>query len=602
MTLATITLAPTVTLASKNPATASKSIKQTVKQASEPNRNKSPAYIEELEKTAPLKPIDISSPRATLEGFIGHMNEIYSAVQKIRKSYFESSRLYLSDQEQAAMKRFLPRIKEAERTLNLSKLPPALLTDAAIRRTLLELKEVLDRIDIPPPESIPDAAEMETKKFKFWTIPDTEIAIGLVKEGPNAGQYQFTPETVARMTEFYAKVKQVPYNPGASAGWYDTFNYGPAGLVNIIPYRWMINFPPWLKTLLLDQPLWRWIGLGIVLFAAYLLIRLISKTSRQLIRLNSHSTLRIRWALMMRPIGLLILLPILVFIFAYILGFSGTVYRVGMIALWTGFYLVLTWVAWDGGNAVAETIIASKRLQHRTIDSQLIRLGERILVITAIVAILIEGASRIGLPAYSIFAGLGVSGIAVALAARESLANLLGSLIIMFEKPFRIGHIIRVDNIEGEVEDIGFRSTRIRTFYNSLVSIPSSKLIEATVDNLGLREFRRVKTVLQITYGTPAAKVEEFVEGIKTIIKDNEHTRKDYFHVVFHDFGASSLDILVYFFFKVPDWSVELIERQRILIEIMKLAEKIGISFAFPTQTLHIESAPEHQLSSGIDE
>jgi len=213
-------------------------------------------------------------------------------------------------------------------------------------------------------------------------------------------------------------------------------------------------------------------------------------------------------------------------------------------------------------------------------------------VIIAVVAILINGANRIGLPAYSVFAGLGVSGVAVALAARESLANLLGSLIIMFEKPFSIGHWIRVGDIEGTVEDVGFRSTRIRTFYNSLVSIPSSKLIEATVDNLGLREFRRIKTVIQITYDTPPGKVEDFVEGIKSIIESHEHTRKDYFHVVFHDFGASSLNILVYFFLKVPDWSAELVERQRIFIEIMKLAENLGIRFAFPTQTLHLETMP----------
>ncbi|MGR9087793.1 MAG: mechanosensitive ion channel family protein, partial [Gammaproteobacteria bacterium] len=425
---------------------------------------------------------------------------------------------------------------------------------------------------------------------KIWTIPDTEITLVLIEKGHDTGQYKFTPQTVARMAEFYEKVKHLPYQSGASVGWYETLNYSPVGLRNVIPYKWMLNLPAWMMTRVLDQPFWRWIGLILTLAAALALIRIIDGVGRHLARSWAESSLRRRWLLVLKPFGLLCILPLLVLVFAYMLGFSGSVYRAGMLLLWTCFYLALTWAVWCGGNAVAETIIASSHLRHRAIDGQLIRLSERILVIIAAVAILVDGAYRIGLPAYSVFAGLGVSGIAVALAARESLANLFGSLIIMFEKPFRIGHWIRVDDIEGTVEDVGFRSTRIRTFYNSLVTIPSSKLVGATVDNLGLREFRRVKTILQVTYDTPAAKIDEFVEGIKSIIRNHEYTRKDYFHVVFNDFGEHSLDILVYFFLGVPDWSSELVERQRIFIEIIKLAETSGIRFAFPTQTVHVES------------
>jgi len=151
---------------------------------------------------------------------------------------------------------------------------------------------------------------------------------------------------------------------------------------------------------------------------------------------------------------------------------------------------------------------------------------------------------------------------------------------------------MKISDLEGTVEEIGFRSTRIRTFYNSVIVVPNTKIATTAVDNMGLRQFRRVRTTIGVTYNTPPEKLEAFLEGIKNIILANPATRKDFFHVVFNDFGPSSLDILVYFFLRVPDWSHELVERQNVLLEIVNLAHTLGVSFAFPTQSLHVESMP----------
>ena len=124
------------------------------------------------------------------------------------------------------------------------------------------------------------------------------------------------------------------------------------------------------------------------------------------------------------------------------------------------------------------------------------------------IGLLIQGADELGFPAYSVIAGLGVGGLAVALAARDSLANLLGSVLIMFEKPFRVGHRIRVTGNEGTVEDVGFRSTWIRTPDNSLISIPNNSVVNATVENLTLRKMLRQRLVLQVTYDTPRERLE----------------------------------------------------------------------------------------------
>ena len=196
-------------------------------------------------------------------------------------------------------------------------------------------------------------------------------------------------------------------------------------------------------------------------------------------------------------------------------------------------------------------------------------------------------------------AGLGVGGLAVALAARDSLANLLGSILIMIEKPFRVGHQIRVSGTEGTVEDVGFRSTRIRTLDNSLISIPNNTVVNATVENLSLRVMRRQRLTIQVTYDTSREKLEELVAGIKQLITDHPLTSKTNFYVRFNDFGESSLNILVYFYIETTDRSTELEVREQVLLQIMDLAKRLTIDFAFPTRTLVIEGQgePEKGLS-----
>src|SRR5205814_9368738 len=188
-------------------------------------------------------------------------------------------------------------------------------------------------------------------------------------------------------------------------------------------------------------------------------------------------------------------------------------------------------------SLVAEAIVSSEQLRRRSLDSQLIRLEMRLAGIAIAVGLWIQGAYKLGFPAYSVLAGLGVGGLAVALAARDSLANLLGSMLIMFEKPFRVGHVMRVSGSEGTVEDVGFRSTRIRTADNSLISIPNNAVVNATVENLSLRIMRRQRFLIQVTYGTPREKLEELISGIKQLIADHPMTNKSNFNVRFNDFG-----------------------------------------------------------------
>lgn len=197
-----------------------------------------------------------------------------------------------------------------------------------------------------------------------------------------------------------------------------------------------------------------------------------------------------------------------------------------------------------------------------------------------------------GLNVSSLLASLGIGGLALALAAKETLAHFFGGLSVILDKPFSLGDWIVCDNIEGVVEDIGFRSTKIKTFYDSVITIPNSQLSNSTIDNLGKRKARRTRITLDIAYDTPPEKIEAFTVGLESVLKSNPHTRKDYYQCYFSGFGPHSLQIFMNFFLKVTDWDMELLQKQNIFLEILRLAKELEIDFAFPTWTLDIPYMP----------
>jgi MscS family membrane protein len=227
------------------------------------------------------------------------------------------------------------------------------------------------------------------------------------------------------------------------------------------------------------------------------------------------------------------------------------------------------------------------------LDDQLVPLVRRALKIVVIVAGLLVLLQNFDVNVGSLVAGLGIGGVAVALAAKDTIANFFGSLMIFVDRPFQIGDWVKIGDAEGIVEEVGFRSTRVRTFYNSLVTVPNAHFTEAAIDNMGLREYRRYSTVLNLTYDTTPQQMEAFVEGIRAIVLANPTTRKDYYEIHFSNFGAHSLDVMVYIFFKVASWTEELEQRHNVLMEILRLASNLGVEFAFPTQTLHVQALHE---------
>jgi MscS family membrane protein len=553
----------------------------------------------------PLRPADTSSPRATLQGFITTADEIYRNMKAVMQDYATSDRLYLTAEERRRQLASLRKAPTLFRYLDLSGVPPVLFETVAVER-VLQLKEVLDRIDIPPFADIPDHDTTAGQPVRRWRLPNTAIDIVRMESGPRAGEYLVDADTIERLAEFYARVRDLPYKPGAGEQLaelyrtlsnsgsrvtiYDAFLSSPIGFSYIIPPRWMLSLPDWAKLRYAGATPWQWLGLAMTLLLGALIIRLGQRMARP--RTDATAAL-LHWRTLLLPLAIMFVAGVLVPLFDSMLRI-GDIPRIVIEYTRTGaLYLGAAWLAIVVAAELGEVIIGSERLIIRSLDDQLIRLGVRLVGIVAAVSILIAGGDELGFPAYSVLAGLGVGGLAVALAAQSTIANLIGSLLIALEKPFRVGQSVRIGSTEGTVEDVGFRSTRIRTPDSSVVSIPSSTVVSSTVENLSVRTRRRQRFVVQVTYDTPREKLERLITGIRQLLADNPKVEPDIYQVRLNNFAESSLDVLVIFHLLAEDYSTELAEREAVLLRIMDLANDLGVAFAFPTRTLHVEHPAE---------
>lgn len=201
-------------------------------------------------------------------------------------------------------------------------------------------------------------------------------------------------------------------------------------------------------------------------------------------------------------------------------------------------------------------------------------------------------AQSLGANVRAFLAGLGIGGLAFALAAQDTLANLFGSVVVAVDQPFRIGETIRLAGSIGMVEDIGLRSTRLRLIDKSLMVIPNKTVAAEAITNLARFTQRRTEQVIGLTYDSRPEQLEGIVEDIRGILAAEPEVNQPDTHVWFRDFNASSLDLWVVYVTKDPDFSKYMALRQRVNLAIMRAVEARGLSFAFPTQTLHVASVP----------
>lgn len=408
--------------------------------------------------------------------------------------------------------------------------------------------------------------------------PAGRIELDRVRSGPRAGQWLFSAATVRSLERLYAAFEQQPIIPELQkvrlSWWRLPALYVREHLV-----------PAWLKQPRWGLQDWQWIGVLMALLAGVVVRNVVAVVlppiGRRLVHSDTAAVLPsvVRRALL--PLATLAMTAVWwVGVQALDLGaaVTGVTRRglevvlvfIGVIACYRLTDLLMAYFAGRAAQAALRLNDVLVPLAHKT---------AKVLILVAGVILV---AKTLGFQVGPLLAGLGLGGLAFGLAAQDTLKNFFGSINIVLDRPFQVGDWIKVGDVEGTVETVGLRSSRIRTFYNSEVTIPNAELMNARIDNMGRRRYRRLRVNVTVAYATPPEILEEFCAGIRELIRLHPYTRKDGYHAWVSEFMPTAIAVMIYCFYETPDWGTELRERQRLLLDIVRLARRLGVEFALP--------------------
>jgi MscS family membrane protein len=259
--------------------------------------------------------------------------------------------------------------------------------------------------------------------------------------------------------------------------------------------------------------------------------------------------------------------------------------------------VVITWTIFRLVDALAVLLHELAGRTESRLDDHVVPLVRKALKTFLGILAFILIAQNLGYSVSGLLAGLGIGGLALAMAAKDTLANLFGSIMILIDRPFQVGDWVTFDGGDGVVEEIGLRSTRVRTFAKTVVSIPNQALANATIENHSLMPKRRIKFTLGVTYASTVDQIRALVARIEEYLRSNPDIDQEFMLVKFTTFNSSSLDLFIYCFTVTTDWTQHLSVRQDVNLQVMALVEQAGLSIAFPTQTVHL--VEEREMAAG---
>ncbi|MBB3018274.1 MscS family membrane protein [Microvirga lupini] len=463
-----------------------------------------------------LSPAQTSSPRATLEGF---RNDTARATHLLMEAYRESrSEPGLSWSESVARKvtEADALLARASQALDLQDIPPVELEHRRLESVIL-LKEILDRIPLPHPGTIPGEDEVAAKPPASWNVPGTDLRIVRTADGPRPGEYLFASATVLRLEGLYQLIRNEPKLSGPPVDFYDFFSQSPGHLLPPKWFRVIEALPASFKIEIDGQAVWQWIAFMLVVilaFGAVFGVRLVARDAT----FSQSGAVQVLAGVIV-PGAVAVAALFVRYVSDNQINLTGRVNNLVEEIAEGIAYLAMIWAVLVFSNTLAGRLYLSAT---KSIDAHLARAAVRIAGLAVAIALLIYGASYLGIPLAGLLAGLGVGGLAVALAAKPTLENFIGGLILYADRPVRVGDLCRFGTLEGRVEEIGIRSTRIRGLDRTLITIPNATFVNMNIINLTNRDRMPYDRVIGLA-ATETAAIRHEIEAIAALVA--EHPR-----------------------------------------------------------------------------
>jgi small-conductance mechanosensitive channel len=463
-------------------------------------------------------------------------------------------------------------------TLDLSRVPRSIHEHEAPLLAAY-LKQVIDRVSYVIWQEIPDDPGRQVPYVHF-RHPRGEVVLAPV-ERDGGTVWTFTPRTLANIRLLYESLEDVPL----ARGLLPTREYELYFVVSEWVHR---NAPP-LTLLLAGLEVWQWIAIVLAILAAVLLAIIVNRVLVLAIdrRFERHGLASDRSYQLRLYIPLALNLGVAVTLWAsrhlgLPLSVLPVVYTASMSLLTIG----MTWIGYQLAKLVESFFYRQAQKTVSYYDELLVSLLGSIIKLAIIIVGFVVLAEAVGLPVRGVVAGVGVGSLAVAFAARDSIANVFGSAVLLADRPFKRGDLVAVAGYTGHVLRVGLRSTQIRTLNDSLVVIPNSLLASDVIDNLGRRRARLIEAKISVVYATPPEKIEAFTKGLLDLLGKHPKIETTRLSAGVWEFADSSIDLVFKCYMQVTTLEEERAERHRIFVSIMRLAHEMGVEFAFPTRTL----------------
>lgn len=540
----------------------------------------------------PLAPPDTSSPRATINSFLDIMRQSKTLLDQ--DPYLESRASIQRDEQLEEMTEYLFDFRET---------PVERVEDVAnyIRPLMME---ILDRIDLPGEEMIPDADMVKNENLRLWMIPNTEITLIRIEDGARQRQWVFSAETVKQLRTYYERIKNLPYRPDAIMGHIEPYG-GPYQRYVLLPEesfpnRWIRKIPAWGRSIYLENAVWKWLGIGITIGLGTTLFILIRTATQALRRRLGKDRFFSNGLRLIPPVGGAVL-AILVenFIDEQING-VGVIDAITETGLYTITQVCWAWAIIELGGIIARFFVRQWQKDFKGVHHFLASIAIRLLTLAMAIGLVIYGVERLGLSIMPLLAGLGIGGIAIALAVRPTLENLIGGIVLLIDKPVEVGDLCSYSGQAGEqvgvVEKIGLRSTRLRKFEDTLVSIPNAEFCQLQLENLSRREMTLLQYTLNLRYETSADQLRHVLTYLRRMLIGHPKVSPERLRVRFTGFGASSLDVEIFAYIRTRVYPEYWAIREDINLRIIDIVNDSGTGFAFPSQTTY------YRRDTGLDD
>jgi len=329
---------------------------------------------------------------------------------------------------------------------------------------------------------------------------------------------------------------------------------------------------------------WQWIGFAGTILAALLTFWLIASVMLA----ASRRIARLAWLTgLAAPTGVLTAAILLNWVVARL---GVTQAGLPFIGPLSGIVLVvaMAFLAYRLASLVGGVFHASAIKTTSYVDEIATSLGTALAKLLIVVGAVIAIADVAGLPYEGVLTGLGVGGVAVAFAARDTVSNMMGGGLLMADRPFKRGDLIEIDGTLATVETVGLRSTQLRGLDDTLLHVPNVQLSDRIIGNWGRRRRRKLSMLVGVTYDTPRQSIDTFVDRLREVLLGQPSVDPNDVYVGLKGFGASSIDIEFLCHLQVSDYAAQVEAQHKIIMDVIALAEDMDVQFAFPTRTIHM--------------